>query len=832
MDKWQCEDEVFSSYSESPADVDEHLQADDVDNIVDLPFQNAEKVVKYIKQRYWRNKIYTWAGQALIAIHPYDQYQKYNAKEGPSIETVINKAWFKLSRNLGKKNQNIVISGESGSGKTYSACLAIKFVANRDGSGDNCSFDTLRKIWCSVPLLTAFGNASTKYNNNSSRFGKLIQMQYNDGKIKGAFITTYLLEKCRVSCPNTQEGNFHIFRQVLESVDDVTLSTVRLSKHIAYSIAPKCDKHMKSTYNETIRALDTLEIHQFQEILNILAVILNLGNVRFEMVEETQRLSKDSEVYLNSAHLLLQLPEEQSLSELLLTKVFTTSINQIRRGTIYRTPCMNLDECEERKNCIMRLLYENLFLWLVREINKRVKCAKVTDYQLLGILDVYGFEIFDCNTFEQLCINYANERLHCYFINDYLVGQCDEMISEGFEIDPVVDLGDYLERVNLIDGNISIFGIVNEECLVKRFNNDIFINTRIVDALKNRKHFKGSPGDFGAQFTIKHFAGDVTYDTRSMLFKNRDKIPDDILIFLRSSNFDFLLEILKKETIQRRSQTLLTKFRSSLDKLMMELDKGNAHYIKCVKPNACQRSNCFDDEYFLSQLKINGVLDIIKLSFQNYSIKINFESLIKEFVGKNSTRPFYQPYMVETFNALQAVLRKDIHVGRKLVYLTEKGYHAFEVVVHLKLSNDVRKIQKCWRKHYARRQIAARVIQAFVRRYFVLSDRSSSTDDNLSVNGLQYMSCVSPQSKTELYVKTNNFCNNYEGDQLSLLLEKVYLNVKTKPFRRVLFYGNGIVSKIRLAEIPIRFHIAKTCIKNSHLLPRSELPQGLLDIFQ
>ncbi|XP_022905127.2 unconventional myosin-XIX-like [Onthophagus taurus] len=677
------------------------------------------------------------------------------------------------------------------------------------------SESVLWQTWYSVPLLTAFGNAPNEHNNNSSRFGKLLQLQWNDGQIVGAFIKTFLLEKCRVSGPNLNEGNFHIFRQILDSLDPESLSNLYLDPEIIYKIAPPSDNIIRSTYAETAKSLKMLNINELNEIMIILAIILNLGNVAFITKDDHIHIGRESQKFLCNTSKLLKI-EPEALIKLLVTKTFVTKA----RDSIYTSLCSNKEECYERRNCLMRYLYNNLFLWLIDRVNEQIYYPE-NDYKLLGILDIYGFEVFESNTFEQLCINYANERLQQFFVCDHLLKQKRDLESEGFFIENI-DTSSYSQRIDLLDGNVSIFGVLNEECTMKRFNTDVFVNARLSETFKTNKYFEKSANNFSTIFVIKHFAGDVAYNTKTMLFKNRDKIPDEMIGFLKECKFPFLECIL--ETNKLTNKTSLGKFKKSLDDLINILNESDVHYIKCLKPNNIQLSGFVDELFLNNQLHSNGIIDILKLQFQNFFIKLPVKEFLKS-VSKN------------TFNILEIIFKESIHVGNEFIYLTEDAYFGFEILKCVERSSAARKVQRCW-INYVQRRKTILTIQQFENKNNIIEEmidlrKTSSevyiTRDDSSVNLTDHFttSCM----KAEEYLRVHYVRKSYEGEPLSLCLEKIFNNVETKKFKRVLFFGDRIISYNRLAEIPVRLHLSKSCIPYSNLLPKSELAKGLTDIF-
>ncbi|XP_017785538.1 PREDICTED: myosin-2-like [Nicrophorus vespilloides] len=586
---------------------------DGIDNIVDLPNRSSDKVIAFMRKRFLSKEFYTWAGQTLLSLHPYEaREKKCKGDDHPGVDSLISGAWFRLKHGVGKPHQHVVISGESGSGKTHSACLAMQRIVDIVGETNRALYG----IWSTVPLLSAFGNAKTGYNCNSSRFGKLVQIHCVDGmSIDGCTLSIFMLEKSRVTGPATGEGNFHIFRQILDVLEEDALQLLYLSKTIDYKIAPHSE--MKPRYRETLIALEALEIYALEDILSVLAIILNLGNVKFESVGDIYTVSTDSLEFVENVGRLLD-AKPKDLINLICTRVFAP---KSRRETIYQSACMNREECEERRDCIMKLLYDRLFSWLVHCINVKFEQSCVYDQKSLSILDIYGFEVFDHNGFEQLCINYANERLQQYFIDNYLLERRIRLIEEGFDVEHIETV-EYTQRLSLIHGPISIFGILNEqECAMKRFNSDVFVNTRLTETLRSKPHFIGSLNQLHTAFSIKHYAGVVKYDTRSMLGKNRDKVPDDIISFLKGcESFEFLCHLMSFAPLTN-GKTLVTNFKKSLDNLFDVLNDGDVHYVKCLKPNPYHMAEFFDEHFFEQQLVANGVCEIFKLNFQQFSLR-------------------------------------------------------------------------------------------------------------------------------------------------------------------------------------------------------------------
>ncbi|XP_045478033.1 unconventional myosin-VIIa-like isoform X2 [Harmonia axyridis] len=763
-----------------------------IDNICDLKLKSPQNVTKLIKYRFFRKLIYTWAGQTLIAVQPYDNnYKNQDEKEGePNVSTVVDRAFFKLSNKLGKTNQIIVISGDSGSGKTYSGCLALKYLAFQHSSHEDKDLrDILTRTCSAVTVLAAFGNASTIHNFNSSRFGKLTQMQCREGKFVGAYIQTYLLEKSRVSGPNKGESNFHIFTQVLEDLDDYVLEKLYLSKTTEYVICPRMIYHRKTSFSDVVEMMSFLNIKEIDDVLHILSLILNLGNIIFTCKDEKLVILQECKQYVNFCALIFQTSSSS------LTQLFTKRLiaPKLRRGSLCYTSCVNIEECNERRNSLMRFLYEKLFMWLVEKINEQTYYRKKHD--CLGILDIYGFETFAHNTFEQLCINYANERLQQFYMTDYYNKQVNYLYEKCEKVTKY-DMSKYNKRINLLDGTLSVFGILNEECLVKRYNTDMFISTRLSNCLRKNEFFIDRKDYTCTKFSIKHYAGVVEYDSRSMVSKNRDKLPEEMVLFLKETKLAFLSKILdfRDEEVQiSHNKTLLSKFKKSLDNLMVSLSLADTHYIKCLKPNQKQLPNSFDDYFFMAELQYNGIIDTLNLEFQRFSTVLSKEDFSKKFD-------------LDILEKLKGLLEGKVYVGRDKIYFSDGSFSLILKYKMILITSCVKIIQRSWKARSRKRHIAACKIQ----RRFFLNNNTYSTIDSLNTTLDQITVIENVHLEPDLIVETE---------------------VKPIKAKRCIFRGDRIISRFKIAQIPIRFHIRRTCIPYSHVLPIDEMPKGLKDIF-
>ncbi|XP_074635591.1 unconventional myosin-XIX-like isoform X1 [Acropora palmata] len=623
------------------------------DNLTSISPLNEDSVLNVIEARFQRKTFYSWAGVPLVGVNPFEyvtelydeaMLEKYRTitpdeiKEyPPHIFAVGRRAFCDLERNLDTRNQSIVISGESGAGKTWTTRHLMRFftkMADTRTEENNAVNKIEKRILDSNPILEAFGNAQTVRNKNSSRFGKFIQLQYDRcQRIVGATINTYLLEKTRVAHQAQGERNFHIFEQI--------------AKHEGHTGTLNHDESSFGELEKTKQALEHVGIgNQLQsEIFKVLRGILELCEVQF--LEENDTCSiNDVDFRGSSACKLLEIDAE-SLKQCLCSRRITTGLT----GEQFMKPCLE-SECEERRDCMAKLIYSRLFDWIVTFINASIKAPPDSKYSFIGLLDIYGFENFDSNSLEQLCINYANEKLQQHFVYHFMKAQQEEYQKEGVEWS-FQDFVDNRPCLDLIEGRISIFSLMNEECRLKREQDANSFISRLETSLANSNHFTCPKFRHKThQFAINHFAETVSYQADELLKKNKDFIPPEVIELLQTSRNVLIQELFQfkdsedqmenqrldgdsnERNYRRRRQTTVTvvhKFKVSLDSLMSTLRSTNVHYIRCIKPNTRCQPGVFDRKQVVSQLNACGVLETIRISAAGYPIRISHREFLKRY---------------------------------------------------------------------------------------------------------------------------------------------------------------------------------------------------------
>uniref|UniRef100_A0A8C7MY58 Myosin XIX n=1 Tax=Oncorhynchus kisutch TaxID=8019 RepID=A0A8C7MY58_ONCKI len=566
-------------------------------------------VLKCLQARYRAKVFYTHAGCTLVALNPFqpvpdlyslDVMKEYHCapqpqESKPHIFIVAEEAYRNVQGQVEPVNQSLVVSGESGAGKTWTSRCLMKYYATVAASSSLMkSQDTVERIEKRVldsnPIMEAFGNACTLRNSNSSRFGKYIQLQLNRSQLLvGASVQTYLLEKTRVAGQPANERNFHIFYQA------------------------------KDCFDETVEAMVHLGINAEKQghIFRILAGLLQLGNVTFcSAMDESQPcdLEEKSKDFMHRCASLLCVPVEE-----LQTCLRVQTLRAGKQSALFK-PC-SLADCSVRRDCLAKVIYAQLFEWLVTFINDSICADHSTWCNFIGLLDVYGFECFQVNNLEQLCINYANEKLQQHFVAHYLKAQQEEYVSEGLEWS-FVKYQDNQGCLDLIEGiPTGVFSLLNEECLLNRASDAKQFRVRLEKELSDNGSMSWDKFSKQPHFTVAHYAGKVSYQIEGMMEKNKDPVPPELIHLLQKSENPLLHQLFAdRDPVGqgtrglRQVVTVVSKFKNSLENLMKILHSTTPHYTRCIKPNTDCRPLTFKKEEVIMQLEACGIVETIHIS--------------------------------------------------------------------------------------------------------------------------------------------------------------------------------------------------------------------------
>ncbi|CAM6041637.1 unnamed protein product [Sphagnum compactum] len=709
-----------------------------VDDLIKLSYLNEPAVLHDLTHRYAQDKIYTRAGPVLIAVNPFkkvpiytaDFVQAYRRKTGPSLQPHVymtaDTAFGAMVRE--GINQSIIISGESGAGKTETAKIAMQYLAALGGGGG-----LEDEILQTNPILEAFGNAKTLRNDNSSRFGKLIDIHFdNSGKICGAKIQTYLLEKSRVVQQASGERSYHVFYQLCAGADPGLQECVKLRPAQEYHYLNQSDCLSIDNIDDAEqfhilrRAMNVVQISTEDqvEVFQMLSAVLWLGNITFHIMEHDNVVVDDNEAVEVAAGLL-----HCEVSELMTA----LSTRKIRAGGDDILQRLTYEQAIDSRDALAKAIYASLFDWLVDRINKSLEVGKRRSGRTISILDIYGFESFKRNSFEQLCINYANERLQQHFNRHLFKLEQEEYTSENIDWTRV-DFEDNQECLDLIEKRpLGVISLMDEECTFPRAT-DVTLANKLKEHLRGNACFKG---ERSKAFRICHYAGEVMYETSGFLEKNRDLLHADLLQLLASCD-SFLPQLFaasigegsqKVPTPTRRvngtesqKQSVAAKFKGQLNKLMQRLGSTEPHFIRCIKPNTQQLPNVVDQELVLQQLRCCGVLEVVRIARSGYPTRHSHDQFATRY-GFLLPRSLSSQH--DTLSVCVAILHQfGIHAEMYQVGITKLFFRAGQIGMledlRQRTLHGIIGIQKVYKGHkvqcyYRQLRCASVVLQSVVR---------------------------------------------------------------------------------------------------------------------
>uniref|UniRef100_A0A8C2KTV7 Myosin X n=1 Tax=Cyprinus carpio TaxID=7962 RepID=A0A8C2KTV7_CYPCA len=629
-----------------------------VEDMATLQDLHDGAILHNLQLRYTQKSIYTYIGSILAAVNPYqslsdlydataiERYSRHHLGEiPPHIYAIANECYRSLWKR--SNNQCVLISGESGAGKTESTKMILRFLSAMSqqsvalSTAKRASSHVEEAILESSPIMEAFGNAKTVHNNNSSRFGKFIQLHFSQhGNIQGGRITDCILcLDCWMCCldnrvvrQNPGERNYHIFYALLagtsaEQRESFSLSPPEGFHYLGQSGCVK-DKAINDTETFQENALRTMQFGEenIKEVLRLLSGILHVGNIEFLTAGGAQVCSKSA---LSKAADLLGLDCAQ-LAEVL------THRSMILRGEEISTP-LTVEQAVDSRDSMAMALYSQCFTWIIRKLNNRINGNE--DFRSIGILDIFGFENFEVNRFEQFNINYANEKLQEYFNKHIFSLEQLEYNKEGLVWDDVnwMDNGECLD---LIEKKLGLLALVNEESHFPKGTDDTLLEKLHSQHARNQFYVK--PRVAVHQFGIKHYAGEVVYDVRGILEKNRDTFRDDVLNLLRESRLDFVYDLFERvntwtgqDTVKcgskYRRPTVSSQFKNSLHSLMSTLSASNPFFVRCIKPNNSKMPNQFEQSVVLNQLRYSGMLETVKIRRSGFPVRRTFKDFCARY---------------------------------------------------------------------------------------------------------------------------------------------------------------------------------------------------------
>ncbi|KAM9319057.1 unconventional myosin-VIIa-like [Pholidichthys leucotaenia] len=723
-----------------------------VEDMIRLGDLNEAGILRNLLIRYREKLIYTYTGSILVAVNPYqllpiytaDQIRLYtNKKIGempPHIFAIADNCYFNMQRN--NRDQCCIISGESGAGKTESTKLILQFLAAISGQHSWIEQQVLE----ANPILEAFGNAKTIRNDNSSRFGKYIDIHFNKrGAIEGAKIEQYLLEKSRVCRQAHDERNYHIFYCMLKGMSPEEKKKLSLSKATDYNYLTMgnctvCDgRDDMKEYSNICSAMKVLMFTEKEnwEISKLLAAILHLGNLNYEArtYDNLDACEVVRSPHLNTAATLLEVDSKDLMNCL-------TSRTLITRGETVSTP-LSMEQALDVRDAFVKGIYGRLFVWIVEKINAAIYKPPSSHPKVLrrsiGLLDIFGFENFSVNSFEQLCINFANENLQQFFVRHVFKLEQEEYNLENINWQHIefTDNQDALDMIAIKPMNI--ISLIDEESKFPKGTDSTMLN-KLNSQHKLNTNYIPPKNNYETKFGIQHFAGVVYYETRGFLEKNRDTLYGDIIQLVHSSRNKFIKQIFQADVAmgaetRKRSPTLSSQFKRSLELLMRTLSVCQPFFVRCIKPNEYKKPMLFDRQLCVRQLRYSGMMETIRIRRAGYPIRYTFVEFVDRYrVLLPGVKPAYkQEDLRGTCQRIaEAVLGRDDdwQMGKTKIFLkdhhdmlleierdkaiTDKVILIQKVVrgfkdrsTFLKMRKSAVLIQKTWRGYHCRKNYSA-----------------------------------------------------------------------------------------------------------------------------
>ncbi|XP_069022746.1 unconventional myosin-XV-like [Embiotoca jacksoni] len=624
--------------------------AEGMEDMTQLPELNETTVLMNLKKRFDQELVYSYIGSILISVNPYKllniygtdmvlQYEGRGLSENPPhLFAIANLSYTTMMD--AKKDQCIVISGESGSGKTEATKLILRYL-----TAIHHKRNVTQQILEATPLLESFGNAKTVRNDNSSRFGKYTQIYMEEGVISGAITSQYLLEKSRIVFQAKLERNYHIFYEMLAGLPPNEKRSLYLQEAETYyylNQGGNCTIEGKDDGEDFRRLLSAMDILCFTPeeqngIYRLLSSVLHLGNVYFQphQAEGQEVASVVSAQEIRVVAELLQVSPDS------LQKSVTFKLTDTVREKIY-TP-LTVESAVDARDAVAKILYSLLFSWLTEHINGRVYPRN--EALSISILDIYGFEELQVNSFEQLCINHANETLQFFFNRVIFQEEQEEYMREQIEWQQQ-PFGHNQECLDLIAAKPhGILRILDDQCGFPQATDHTFLQKCHYHHGNNPLYAR--PKMPLPEFTLKHFAGKVTYQVHKFLDKNFDMVRQDVLdLFIQSKNRMVSSLFLKhSESVSQQksnlrhsstarryqANTVSAKFQSSLQELLEKMERCNPYFVRCIKPNHHKEAGLFDMELVNTQLHYSGVMETIHIRKEGYPIRLHFHSFLTRY---------------------------------------------------------------------------------------------------------------------------------------------------------------------------------------------------------
>ncbi|XP_073512668.1 myosin-10-like isoform X8 [Phyllobates terribilis] len=699
-----------------------------VEDMAELTCLNEASVLHNLKDRYYSGLIYTYSGLFCVVINPYknlpiyteqivEMYRGKKRHEMPPHIYAISEAAYR-SMLQDREDQSILCTGESGAGKTENTKKVIQYLAHvassHKGRKDHAAPGELEhQLLQANPILEAFGNAKTVKNDNSSRFGKFIRINFDvAGYIVGANIETYLLEKSRAIRQAKDERTFHVFYQLLAGAGEHVKTDLLLEGFNQYRFLSNGNitipgQQDKEIFQETMESMKIMGINheEIMSMLRMVSAVLQFGNIVFRKERNTDQASMPDNTAAQKLCHLMGLNVTEFTRAILMPK--------IKVGRDYVQKAQTKEQADFAVEALAKAMYERLFRWLVHRINRALDRTKRQGASFIGILDIAGFEIFELNSFEQLCINYTNEKLQQLFNHTMFILEQEEYQREGIEwnfIDFGLDLQPCIDLIERPANPPGVLSLLDEECWFPKATDKSFVEKVIQELGTHPKFQKPRQLRDKADLCIIHYAGKVDYKADEWLMKNMDPLNDNVATLLHQSTDKFTAELWKDvdrivgldqmsgmaemsfgssyKTKKGMFRTVGQLYKESLSKLMSTLRNTNPNFVRCIIPNHEKRAGKLEPHLVLDQLRCNGVLEGIRICRQGFPNRIIFQE-------------FRQRYEILTPNAIPkgfmdgkqacAIMIKALELDPNLYRIGQsKIFFRAGVLAHLEEERDLK----------------------------------------------------------------------------------------------------------------------------------------------
>lgn len=683
----------------------------DIDNMVEMQDLSEAAILHNLRLRFAKDKIYTYISSILVSVNPFKHLPIYspqimeeyrvNLQQGqrmePHVYALADSAFKQMTIN--HVNQSVIISGESGAGKTEATKLVLQYMAEMSGQ----SSEVEQQLLEANPIVEAFGNAKTVRNNNSSRFGKWIEVSFDSkNHIAGAKIVSYLLEQSRIVEPGAGERNYHIFYQICQGLSQEQREAWKIGSAEMFSVCGQCltveGTDDAREFKEMLHAMDVMRFSKAEqtELLRTTCAVMHLANIEFAGADKAQVTNMD---VLSTAAMLLGV-DKNALSTVLVSQM--RSMGKDRVQTL-----LGKIAAEGNRDALCKAIYSNQFLGLVSRLNTTLS-QPVDNPKIVGVLDIFGFEIFEVNRFEQFCINFANEKMQQHFNEHIFTMEQQEYKNDGVDV-AHVSFVDNQECLDMIEtGRNSVLAMCDDELKVPKSTDETLL-ARFNTAFKTHKHYEMSR-KAEPKFGVRHYAGTVEYAIQGFLQKNLNKLSPDLADLIGKSNRKYVSGLAPDAS----NATVGSKFKTQLAELMAALKPTQPHFIRCIKSNTLKVSHTFDSGLVLRQLRYLGLKEVVKIRQLGYPVRRTHKEFADRYRVLAQDQNISEAKQLSK-HILESTQQDAQHwrIGTTKVFVRNQVQKALELKRQHALTELASRLQslakaKSWRVRYLRLRIVER----------------------------------------------------------------------------------------------------------------------------